>query len=80
METNSMEPFSTPAIYLATVLSIIGAYLTWKYAHLFLSRQDYYRSSKYELLKKKLNMCLGTVVTIWVFIYIAVNPFLIEGK
>lgn len=41
------------------LLSIVGAFLTWKYADFFLARRDYYVNSKFDLLKKKLSMSLG---------------------
>lgn len=41
------------------LLSIVGAFLTCKYADFFLARRDYYVNSKFDLLKKKLSMSLG---------------------
>jgi uncharacterized membrane protein YidH (DUF202 family) len=41
------------------LISLVGAFLTWKYADYFLARRDYYVNSKFDLLKKKLSMCLG---------------------
>ena len=46
------------------ILAIAGGYFTWKYADFFLARRDYYVNSKFDLLKKKLSMCLGVAGTI----------------
>lgn len=36
------------------LLSIVGGFLTWKYADFFLARRDYYVNSKFDLLKKEI--------------------------
>lgn len=46
------------------LLSMVGAFLSWKYVDFFLARRDYYVNSKFNLLKKKLSMSLGVAGTI----------------
>lgn len=46
------------------LLSLAAGYFTWKHAHFFLARRDYYVNSKFDLLKKKVSMSLSVAVTI----------------
>lgn len=59
-------------LVIGSLLSIVGGFLTWKYADFFLARRDYYVNSKFELLKKKLSMSLGVAgTTIFLTIMVA---------
>lgn len=55
------------------LISIIGAYLTWKYADFFMTRRDYYVNSKFDLLKKKLSLSLGVAGAIIIVTIMVVN-------
>lgn len=59
------------------LISIVGGFLTWKYADFFLARRDYYVNSKFDLLKKKLSMSLGVAGTI-IFLTIMVASSLTD--
>lgn len=62
---------------IGSLLSIVGGFLTWKYADFFLARRDYYVNSKFDLLKKKLSMSLGVAGTI-IFLTIMVASSLTD--
>lgn len=51
-------------LVIGSLFSIVGGFLTLKYADFFLARRDYYVNSKFDLLKKKLSMSLGVAGTI----------------
>ncbi len=59
------------------LLSIVGGFLTWKYADFFLARRDYYVNSKFDLLIKKLSISLGVAGTI-IFLTIMVASSLTD--
>jgi uncharacterized membrane protein YidH (DUF202 family) len=59
------------------LLSIVGAFLTWKYADFFLARRDYYVNSKFDILKKKISMSLSVAGTI-IFLTIMVASSLTD--
>ena len=59
-----MEFQITSLLVIGGLLSIVGTFLTWKYAYFFLARRDYYVNNKFDLLKKKLSMSLGVAGTI----------------
>ena len=59
------------------LLSIVGAFLSWKYADFFLARRDYYVNSKFDLLKKKISMSLGVAGAI-IFLTIMVASSLTD--
>jgi hypothetical protein len=60
---------------LGCLLSAAGAYLTWKHAHFFLAKRDYYVHSKFDLLKKKLSMSISVAATILLLTLMAANAF-----
>jgi uncharacterized membrane protein YidH (DUF202 family) len=64
-------------LVIGSLLSIVGGFLTWKYADFFLARRDYYVNSKFDLLKKKLSMSLGVAGTI-IFLTIMVASSLTD--
>ena len=64
-------------LVIGSLLSIMGGFLTWKYADFFLARRDYYVNSKFDLLKKKLSMSLGVAGTI-IFLTIMVASSLTD--
>jgi uncharacterized membrane protein YidH (DUF202 family) len=59
------------------LLSIVGSFLTWKYADFFLARRDYYVNSKFDILKKKISMSLSVAGTI-IFLTIMVASSLTD--
>jgi hypothetical protein len=59
------------------LLSIVGGFLTWKYADFFVARRDYYVNSKFDLLIKKISMSLGVAGTI-IFLTIMVASSLTD--
>lgn len=62
------------------LLSIAGAFLTWKYADFFLARRDYYVNSKFNLLKKKLSMSLGVAGAIIFLTIMVASSFTDKNK
>ena len=46
------------------LITLVGGFLTWKYADFFLARRDYYVNSKFDLLIKKISMSLAVAGTI----------------
>jgi len=59
-----MESQVAFVIVVGVILAVTSGYFTWKYADFFLAKRDYYVNSKFDLLKKKLSMCLSVGGTI----------------
>ena len=64
-------------LMISCLISIAGGYFTWKYADFFLARRDYYVSSKFDILKKKLSMSLGVAGAI-MFLTIMVTSMIAD--
>lgn len=59
------------------LITLVGGFLTWKYADFFLARRVYYVNSKFDLLIKKISMSLAVAGTI-VFLTIMVASSLTD--
>lgn len=72
-----MESQIAFVLFIGITLAFAGGYLTWKYTDFFLARRDYYVNSKFELLKKKISICLKVAGTI-LFLTILLASLLVD--
>lgn len=63
-----------------TIIGIILAFFSWKFAHFFLSRRDYYVNSPYKLMRKKVEFVFTGFFAPYLIYYLIINPILNDTK
>lgn len=77
---NIPKEFAFIIPFIAIVISLIVAILSWRYADFFLSRRDHYVNSRYELLIKKLGWFISSFFTTLFIIFKILEVFILKNK